>query len=120
MSEFQLIVPLFFIFQYLMNLVPGLRRDPSGRFSSSSRAVIAGTARGHGRLGRLRTCGHKTQEGHHFPVSLYHTEITRHYSMMALDETRLLDMLKCCYCVINIQIHRHKMMIQALTVIRLD
>lgn len=54
-SEFQLIVPLFFIFQYLMNLVPGLRRDPSGRFSSSSSAVIAGTARGHGRLGRLRT-----------------------------------------------------------------
>lgn len=52
-SEFQHTLPVFFIFQYLMNLVPGRRRVPSGKFSSKNRAVMAGTARGHGRFGRL-------------------------------------------------------------------
>lgn len=42
-SEVQLIVPEFLIFQYLMNLVPGSRRVPSGRFSSRNKAAIVGT-----------------------------------------------------------------------------
>lgn len=42
-SEVQLIVPEFLIFQYLMNLVPGSRRVPSGRFSSTNKAAIVGT-----------------------------------------------------------------------------
>lgn len=42
-SEVQLIVPEFFIFQYLMNLVSGSRRVPSGRFSSRNKAAIVGT-----------------------------------------------------------------------------
>lgn len=52
-SAFQLIVPVFLIFQYLINLVPGRSRVPSGRFSSRNVAVMAGTTRGQGRLGRL-------------------------------------------------------------------
>ena len=36
-------VPEFLIFQYLMNLVPGSRRVPSGRFSSRNKAAIVGT-----------------------------------------------------------------------------
>lgn len=42
-SEVQLMMPEFFIFQYLMNLVPGSRRVPSGRFSSRNKAAIVGT-----------------------------------------------------------------------------
>lgn len=42
-SEVQLTVPEFLIFQYLMNLVPGSRRVPSGRFSSRNKAAIVGT-----------------------------------------------------------------------------
>lgn len=42
-SDVQLIVPEFFIFQYLMNLVPGSRRVLSGRFSSRNKAAIVGT-----------------------------------------------------------------------------
>lgn len=42
-SGVQLIVPEFLIFQYLMNLVPGSRRVPSGRFSSRNKAAIVGT-----------------------------------------------------------------------------
>lgn len=42
-SDVQLIVPEFLIFQYLMNLVPGSRRVPSGRFSSRNKAAIVGT-----------------------------------------------------------------------------
>lgn len=42
-SEVQLIVPEFLIFQYLMNLVSGSRRVPSGRFSSRNNAAIVGT-----------------------------------------------------------------------------
>lgn len=42
-SAVQLIVPEFLIFQYLMNLVPGSRRVPSGRFSSRNKAAIVGT-----------------------------------------------------------------------------
>ena len=42
-SEVQLIVPEFLIFQYLMNLVSGSRRVPSGRFSSRNKAAIVGT-----------------------------------------------------------------------------
>lgn len=52
-SAFQLIVPVFLIFQYLINLVPGRSRVPSGRFSSRKAAVMAGTTRGQGRFGRL-------------------------------------------------------------------
>lgn len=52
-SAFQLTVPVFLIFQYLMNFVPGRSRVPSGRFSSKNAAIIAGTTRGHGRFGRL-------------------------------------------------------------------
>lgn len=43
MSEVQLMLPVFLIFQYLMNLVPGSRHVPSGRFSSRNKAVIVGT-----------------------------------------------------------------------------
>lgn len=42
-SEVQLMLPVFLIFQYLMNLVPGSRQVPSGRFSSRNKAVIVGT-----------------------------------------------------------------------------
>lgn len=42
-SAVQLIVPEFLIFQYLMNLVPGSRRVPSGRFSSRNKAAIVET-----------------------------------------------------------------------------
>lgn len=42
-SEVQQIEPVFFIFQYLMNLVPGSRLVPSGRFSSRNKAAIVGT-----------------------------------------------------------------------------
>lgn len=36
-------MPEFLIFQYLMNLVPGSRRVPSGRFSSRNKAAIVGS-----------------------------------------------------------------------------
>lgn len=52
-SAVQLMVPVFLIFQYLINLVPGRSRVPSGRFSSRNVAVMAGTTRGQGRFGRL-------------------------------------------------------------------
>lgn len=52
-SALQVMVPVFLIFQYLINLVPGRSLVPSGRFSSRKVAVMAGTARGHGRFGRL-------------------------------------------------------------------
>lgn len=42
-SEVQPTLPEFLIFQYLMNLVPGSRRVPSGRFSSRNKAAIVGT-----------------------------------------------------------------------------
>lgn len=53
MSAFQLTVPVFLIFQYLINFVPGRSRVPSGRFSSKNAAIMAGTTRGQGRFGRL-------------------------------------------------------------------
>ncbi|TNN54622.1 hypothetical protein EYF80_035184 [Liparis tanakae] len=52
-SALQQTDPVFLIFQYLMNLVPGRSRVPSGRFSSRKAAVMAGATRGHGRFGRL-------------------------------------------------------------------
>lgn len=52
-SALQVMVPVFLIFQYLINLVPGRSRVPSGRFSSRNVAVMAGTTRGQGRFGRL-------------------------------------------------------------------
>lgn len=61
-SAFQLIVPVFLIFQYLMNLVPGRSRVPSGRFSSRKAAVMAGTTRGQGRFGRLGRRGRSAKK----------------------------------------------------------
>lgn len=52
-SEVQPIVPEFLIFQYLMNLVPGCRRVPSGRFSSRNKAAIVGTKDGRKTPGPL-------------------------------------------------------------------
>lgn len=78
---------MFLIFQYLINLVPGRRRVPSGRFSSKNAAVMAGTTRGQGRFGRLGN-KRKTPLFKFFITSHFKTHSYRH-SAPIIPEQRL-------------------------------